>query len=92
MKGEILDIYTLNNGAAVLAKPHKGQLQPIRYANYSQAKRKADSIGGDVIQPRLGPVFYVTPPKPRAEPVPDSVEQCEFGDEEYQWRLWQAGL
>lgn len=24
-------------------------------------------------------------------PVPESAQECEFGDEEYQWRLWQAG-
>lgn len=27
-----------------------------------------------------------------AEPIPESVDECEFGDDEYQWRLWQAGL
>lgn len=26
------------------------------------------------------------------DPVPESAEECEFGDEEYQWRLRQAGL
>ena len=26
------------------------------------------------------------------QPVPESAEECEFGDEEYQWRLWQAGF
>lgn len=26
------------------------------------------------------------------EPVPESADECEFGDEEYQWRLWDAGL
>lgn len=24
--------------------------------------------------------------------IPESADECEFGDEEYQWRLWQAGL
>lgn len=28
----------------------------------------------------------------RPEPVPESAAECEFGDAEYQWRLWQAGL
>ena len=31
-------------------------------------------------------------PLPRAEPMPESPDECEFGDDEYQWRLWQAGL
>lgn len=26
------------------------------------------------------------------DPVPRSVDECEFGDEEYQWRLRQAGI
>jgi hypothetical protein len=31
-------------------------------------------------------------PARHADPVPESADECEFGDEEYQWRLWQAGL
>ena len=30
--------------------------------------------------------------EPSPEPVPESAAECEFGDAEYQWRLWQAGL
>jgi hypothetical protein len=26
------------------------------------------------------------------DPVPESADECEFGDMEYQWRLWDAGL
>ena len=28
----------------------------------------------------------------RLDPVPESVDECEFGQDEYQWRLRQAGL
>lgn len=45
-------------------------------------------------------VFYLAMERARhsevrpvfSEPVPESADECEFGDEEYQWRLWQAGL
>lgn len=34
-----------------------------------------------------------THPRPSGpEPIPESVDECEFGDDEYQWRLRQAGL
>lgn len=27
-----------------------------------------------------------------ADPIPESAAECEFGDEEYQWRLRRAGF
>lgn len=56
-----MDTFKLNNGISVIAKSYKGRLHPITYTNYTQAKRKAESIGGEVIQPRLGPCFYIAP-------------------------------
>lgn len=32
------------------------------------------------------------PPRPTRDPLPDSAADCEFGQDEYQWRLRQEGL
>ena len=36
--------------------------------------------------------FDTWPKMPMSEPVPESAAECEFGQDEYQWRLRQAGL
>ena len=51
---------TLNNGVTVLGKYRQGYLSAIAYANRTQARKKADEIGGTVYH-RQGP-FYVAPP------------------------------
>ena len=49
----------LRNGVTVLGKLYKGDVMAKTYPNRTQAEKAAAAVGGQVIQPRLGPVFYV---------------------------------
>jgi hypothetical protein len=49
----------LRNGVTVLGKLYKGETYAKTYANRTQAEKAAAAVGGQVIQPRLGPVFFV---------------------------------
>lgn len=57
---------TLNNGQVVLGKLYKGEPCALTYSNRTQARRKANEIGGTVYH-RQGP-FYVAPEKERGTP------------------------
>jgi len=53
----------LNSGVVVLAKSTPTGVFAKTFANKTQAARAAEKVGGEVIQPRLGPVFYVMMPE-----------------------------
>jgi len=48
----------LRNGATVLAKLYKGEPEPVRYSNRTQAQAAAEKHGG-VVARFLGRPFYV---------------------------------
>ena len=52
--------YRIRNGADVLGKLYKGKVEPIRYANYTQAADRAVAVGGKVVQ--FTRSFYVVIP------------------------------
>jgi hypothetical protein len=52
--------YKLNNGIVVLAKLYKGTPSPYTFANITQAKNRAATVGGVVIQ--CGRPFFVRMP------------------------------
>lgn len=53
----------LADGTPVLGKLYKGGVTACTFANRSQAMTAACKYGGEVCQPRLGPVFYVRLPR-----------------------------
>jgi len=52
--------YRLRNGADVLGKLYRGQVEPTRYTNYTQAANRASAVGGKVVQFTRN--FYVVIP------------------------------
>lgn len=58
-----------------------GVMCNVVYERHGQATRK-----------RYVPILGAQPPGAGLGPVPESRDECEFGDAEYQWRLQQAGL
>jgi hypothetical protein len=52
--------YRLRNGANVLGKLYKGRVEPTTYTNYTQAAKRASTVGGEVV--RFTRVFYVVIP------------------------------
>ena len=59
---------TLNNGLTVLGKYRQGEITAIAYANRTQARKKADEVGG-IVYHRQGP-FYVALPTARKTVTP----------------------
>ena len=54
--------YRLRNGADVLGQLYKGRVEPLTYANRTQAAKRASVVGGEVIQFHTSRVFYVVLP------------------------------
>lgn len=52
--------YKLSNGEVVLAKLSRGNLYPFTYSNRTQAEKKAEAVGGEVVQ--RGRPFFVRMP------------------------------
>lgn len=49
----------LNSGIVVLGKKVGERVYAKTFVNLAQAQQAATIVGGRIIQPRLGPVFYV---------------------------------
>ncbi len=67
-KGRKMITTRLDNGLTVLGKLYKGEVTALAYANRTQARKKADEIGGTVYH-RQGP-FYVALPTARKTVTP----------------------
>lgn len=60
---EAVRTVALNDGTKVVANPRE-PTQPWRFANRTQAERRAKEVGGEVRAPRgLGRAWYILPPK-----------------------------
>jgi hypothetical protein len=51
--------FKLNNGVQVLAREYKGRIEPYTYMTESQARKRAEAIGGQVIRPTRA--YFVVP-------------------------------
>lgn len=51
--------FKLNNGVQVLAREYKGRIEPYTYMTETQAKKRANEIGGYVIRPTRA--YFVVP-------------------------------
>jgi hypothetical protein len=51
--------FRLNNGAHVLAREYKGRIEPYTYMTETQARKRADAVGGYVIRPTRA--YFVVP-------------------------------
>lgn len=51
--------FKLNNGIRVLAREYKGRIEPYTYMTETQARKRADAIGGYVIRPTRA--YFVVP-------------------------------
>lgn len=51
--------FKLNNGTRVLAREYKGRIEPYTYMTATQARKRADAIGGYVIRPTRA--YFVVP-------------------------------
>ena len=58
-KGIVMLTFKLNNGTHVLAREYKGRIEPYTYMTETQARKKADAIGGIVIRPTRA--YFVVP-------------------------------
>jgi len=73
-----INTVSLNDGTVVLAKPYKGRLHAITYANRTQALAAAAKYSGEVIQ-RQGRPFYVkATPQPDTERKMTNTEVCNL--------------
>jgi hypothetical protein len=51
--------FRLNSGVHVLAREYKGRIEPYTYMTETQARKRADAIGGYVIRPTRA--YFVVP-------------------------------